>query len=106
MKKIFAIICTALFLAVACSTENKGYGYNVKSEVPASSVPDTTTHPQEKISSFWDKFKINEDARYMKLYDLNGEEVSYCRVLKGQFDGRTWYVFTNREGEFCVIEAK
>lgn len=105
MKKIFAIICAVLFLAGSCSTENKGYGYNVKSDIPASSVPDTSTHPQGK-TSFWEKFKINEEARYMKLYDLDGEEVDYCRVLKGQFDGRTWYVFTDREGEFCVIEAK
>ena len=102
MKKIFVIICAVLFLAVSCSTENKGYGYNVKSEIPASSVPDTSAHPQAKKESW----AARAEARYMDLYDLNGKKVDWCRVLKGEFDGRTWYVFTDREGEFCVIEAK
>ena len=105
MKKIFVIICAILFLMASCSTENRGYGYNVKSDIPVSSVPDTSTHPQEK-ASWATRAARNNEARYMDLYDLNGKKVDYCRVLKGQFDGHTWYVFTDREGEFCVIEAK
>lgn len=100
MKKIFAIICAAA-LAVTCSSENKGYGYNVKTEIP---VTDTSSHPQEKESWKARAARANE-VRYMDLYDLDGNKVDWCRVLKGEFDGQTWYVFSDRQGEFCVIRA-
>ena len=105
MKRLLTLIALIFLLGSCGSNQNPGYGYNVKSEIPASSVPDTSTHPQEK-ESWATRAARNTEARYMDLYDLNGKKVDYCRVLKGTFDGHTWYVFTDRGGEFCVIEAK
>ena len=101
MKKIFAIICAAA-LAVCCSTENRGYGYDVKPGIP---VTDTSFRALEK-ESWRDRAARANVVRYMDLYDLDGNKVDWCRVLKGEFDGRTWYVFSDRQGEFCVVEAK
>lgn len=100
MKKIFAIICAAA-LAFSCSTENRGYGYDVKTEIP---VTDTSYRSPEKESWAARHARANE-ARYMDLYDLDGKKVDWCRVLKGEFDGHIWYVFSDQTGEFCVIRA-
>lgn len=101
MKKILIAICAVLVLMGCVQDKNRGYGYEVKTEIP---VTDTLTHPQEK-ESWATRAARNTEARYMDLYDLNGKKADYCRVLKGTFDGHTWYVFTDREGEFCVIMA-
>ena len=104
MKK-YICLCICILLALACGPDpNRGYGYNVKTEPPRNSVSDTASRPQEK-ESWAARAARNNEARYMDLYDLNGKKVDYCRVLKGQFDGHTWYVFTDREGEFCVIQG-
>lgn len=104
--EVIYTLCVCILLAFACGRDsNRGYGYETKpsQDVPAPPADDPSVKPKKE--SWWERAAKANESRYMDLYDLNGNKVDYCRVLKGQFDGHTWYVFTDREGEFCVIQG-
>ena len=103
MKKFLLIVCTILLMCACGSNSNKGFGYDVKTTIP---VTDTIPHKQEK-ESWWGKVSKRAETTRMWLYDVNGEEVmQYIEAYKGEFDGKSWYVFLDGEGRMTVIENR
>lgn len=103
MKKFLLVVCTILLMCACGPNPNKGYGYNVKTNIP---VTDTMPHKQGK-ESWWERTARRAKASRMWLYDANGEEVMhYIDAYKGEFDGKSWYVFLDGEGRMTVIENR
>ena len=102
MKKF--ILLLSLFIIISCSgNQNRGYGYNTRTEIPAESVPveqyDSTSTPVKKPTKKWYE---KHEARIMKLYDASGEYWTYINAYKGKYDGVEFYVFKNGESTIVI----
>ena len=90
MKKLFLIF--SLFVVLSgCSSDNKGYGYDTN--------PNKNSDYQLKIEAT----KERRDAKRMKYYGRTGIKEGELGAYKGEFDGHTWYIFHNRNGESTVV---
>ena len=97
MKKF--ILLLSLFIILSCSSnQNRGYGYNTRTEIPVESAPveqiDSSSTPVKKSTRKWYE---KHDDRIMKLYDTSGEYWTYITAYKGEYDGVEFYVFKNDE---------
>ena len=95
MKKLILIL--SVLLLVACSGGNRGYGYNVKTEIPTQ-TPQTNTNTQ-KSEGFFERTSRRERERTMYLYNPSGDSYgASIYVYKGTYDGHDFYVFQDGDG--------
>ena len=100
MKKLILILSILILLVSCSSNDNKGYGYNTKSEIPEQTTQ-PSTNPQKSEGVFARATRLAE-SRVMNLYNLQGYELGYIYVYKGNYDGHEFYVFKDDYG-LCVV---
>ena len=95
MKRFLILVLTLLFIA-GCESGNQGYGYSVKPENTVSQQS-----PSEKKQS---TYRSRWEAHTMKIHGLDGTPQGDIQAYKGEFDGKTWYVFIAGDGRMAVVE--
>lgn len=91
-----------LSLVVSCGPDqSKGYGYNTKTEHPETVPSDTVSRKTDRNG----RPQRKQTSHTMNLYDLDGNFRTYISAYKGTFDGHTFYLFKNANGDIQIVMA-